>query len=752
MKFSLQDLKNNCILHSAGVFKGRPFVFCACISFLLLIICIFSNFYVRLSCVLLCALCGIYFILKRKAYSKFGTYTRTVYVIAAFMSLILCARSLYHFDIKGAECEKYVSDNAEITAYALPENNGKVKITAINGEAVSYYATLYGAYLPDAYEEFTCYCKINTVKTNSFSGSTYHIGNNISFAVKAEKIYKTGELAKTPHAEFYKANRYIRSSIYDHCDENPGMISGIFLGNKDDIPPTVNADFLKTGISHIIAVSGLHVIAALALLSFILDKTVPQISIRAVILIFAALFYALITGCMYSVMRAAIMYIILNLSVMLFRKSDSLTSLFISLYLILLFEPYALLDLSLQLSAISTFGIIVFAGPLCKHVDNSERLSGKSKIRRIAKYSAKSIIISVCATLPLIPISAYYFGKISLAGPLMTLAISPFVLLILYSAPFTTILGFSDALANLAGQICDSCAEISIKIASFGARHLSFALSLKYIFSTFIILTACTVTLIFIFCGIKKKRIYAGLCAVTVCVYSVSAGIYHFASSNTDSIIYSCVTDDVICRIDGNRAVAVDITNGSESSYDLLFDELYKRGIPDFDTLILTRCGENHSKLIKNIYADYGIKNLILPGKDRYTEHVSVTAEELGIPYSFYDSESGFSSEIEKLEISPVYYINAPKGCTVRWNEVLYTSGRTFDIDTSQNIPVFIYGTFSDVSESSVIPIKNTDLAVIPYEIKENAFLKSEFEEYQQHTNVKIFENITVINMKDLSE
>lgn len=752
MKSIFKNMKSNCILHSAGVFTGRPFVFCACISFLLLIICIFSNFYIRLSCALVCILCGIYFIARRKTYSKFGAYSRTIYVIAAFMSLILCARTLYHFDIRGAECEKFISDRSEISAYAVPDGNSKIMITSIDGEEVSYYATLYGAYLPDFYEEFTCFGKINTVKASSLSDSTYRIGNNISFTVKAEEIQRSGELAKTPYAEFYKANRYIRSSIYKHCEEYPGMISRIFLGNRADIPSAVNADFLKTGISHIIAVSGLHVIAALALLSFILNKTVPHISIRALILIFAALFYALITGCVYSVMRAAVMYTVLNLSTVLFRKNDSLTSLFISLYLIFLFEPYAVLNLSLQLSAVSTFGIVVFAAPVCKRIDSSSLFSERNGIKLIAKYSLKSLMISACATLPLIPISAYYFGKISLISPLMTLLISPFVLLILYAAPLTALLGFSDALADLAGQLCDSCAKISIDIASFGAHHLNFEVSLEYVFAPVIILTFCILTAILILSGIRKKCIYAILCAVFISVYSVSAVVYHSAHKTDDELIYSCVYDDVLCRVNGNRAVAVDITNGSDSSYELLFSELRKRGILELDTLILTRCGEDHATLIRNIYADYGIENIILPEKDRYTEHVSVTAEELDIAYSFYDAESIFSLKSEQLTIIPAYYTDEPRSCNIKWNGAVYTSGRTFDIDMQDTVSLFLYGTFSNVSENAVELIENTKLAIIPIEIKENIFLPSEFEEYSKLVNVEVFESITVADMKKYSE
>ncbi len=751
MKFSLRNLKNNSLLNNAGVFAGRPFVFCACISILILGICLLSNIYFRIISAVLSLMAGIFFLTFKRSYSKFGTYTRIIYIIGAIMCLLLSFRTVYHFDIKGASCEKYVSESAEITAYAIPNKSKYIKITNINGEDVSYYAVLYGAYTPDPYEEFTCIGKLNTVKSNSFSGSTYHIGNNISFTLKADEIHKSGKLSKTPHAEFYKINTYIRSSLYEHCDENAGLISGIFLGNKADIPSTVKSDFSKTGISHIITVSGLHVIAALSLLSFILDKSVPLKSLRALILIFAALFYALITGCMYSVMRAALMYIILNSSVVLFRKNDSLTSLFISLYIILLFKPYALFDVSLQLSAISTFGIVVFAAPLCKRIDEMRKKNG-SFSKYLLRASAKSLIISLCATLPLVPISAYYFGKISLASPIMTLIISPFVLIILYAAPFTVIFSFSDALADLAGQLCDSCAEISAFLASSGAHYLNFEVSLKYAFSSVIIFAACAVTIILIFFGARKKRVYAGLCAVLASVYFISVGMYHFTSKNTDDMIYSCVTDDVLCRINDNRAVAVDITDGSESSYILLFNELYERGILNIDTLILTRCGIDHPKLIKNLHADYGIKNLILPEKDQYTMHVSVAAETLKIPYTFYDAETGFSSKSEKLEISPSYYLGEPRGCTINWNGALYTSGRTLDVDTYSTIPVFIYGTFSDISETAVIPVKNTELALVPKEIKEELFFIPEFEEYQKCVNVKIFNSITTVDMRKYSE
>lgn len=751
MKFSFSNLRSNNLFNNAGVFAGRPFVFCACISILVLGICILSNIYVRIISVILSLLAGIFFFVSKRRYGKFGSYTRVIYIIGAFMCLLLSLRAVYHFDVKGAACEKYVSNNAEITAYAVPNKSRCVKITGINGEKVSYYATLYGVYIPDAYEEFSCTGKLDTIKSNSFSGSTYHIGKNILFTLKADEIYSNGTLSKTPYAEFYKINTYIRSSLYKHCDENAGLISGIFLGNKADIPDTVKSNFSKTGISHIIAVSGLHVIAALALLSFILNKTVPLKSIRALILIFAALFYALITGCMYSVMRAALMFTVLNLSVILFRKNDSITSLFISLYTIFLFEPYALFDLSLQLSAASTFGIVVFAVPLCRHLEPSRKTNG-SFFKFILRYSVKSVIISICATLPLVPISAYYFGKISLASPIMTLIISPFVLIILYAAPFTVLFGFSDALADLAGQLCDSCAEIAVDIAAFGARHLNFEISLKYTFSEFIIFSACAVTLIFIFFGVRKKRAYASICAAFVCVYFISAGMYHFTNKSADNIIYSCLTDDVICRVNNNRAVAVDITDGSESSYALLFNELYEHGILKLDTLVLTRCGEDHPRLIKNLHADYGIKNLILPEKDKYTLHTSVAAEELGIPYLFYDAETGFSLQDEKLTVTPSYYLDEPRGCTVNWNGALYTSGRTSDMIIEDTVPVFIYGTFSKVSESAVIPVENSHLALVPQKIKEEMFFKPEFEEYQSRVYVKVFNNITTVDMRKYSE
>lgn len=752
MKISIRDLKNNSLYSTAGAFACRPFVFCAALSISILLICILTNIYLRIFSIIVSAIMGFFFYKSKKVYSKFGPHTKAVYIIASFMSFLLCAGAIYQCDVKSAICKKYVSETAEITAYAVPNELNTVVITEIDGEKVSYRARLYGAYLPDEYELFTCTGKINTVKNSTLSNSSYNIGNNISFTVKSDALTPTGTYSSSVFSHFYKLNRQMRSFLYEHCDEHPGVISGLFLGNKNDIPDTVKADFSHTGLSHVIAVSGLHVIAALALLSFILSKTVARRGIRAAILIFAALFYALITGCVYSVMRAALMYTVLNLSVLLFRRNDSVTSLFLSLYVILLIKPYAILDISLQMSAISTFGIIVFAPPICAR---AEAVTGKLKgkmLKSILKYSSNSLIISVCAIIPLIPLSAYYFGKISIVSPLMTLIVSPFVLLILYTAPFTMILGFSEPLADLAGQLCDTCADIAVSAISFAAHHFNFEISLKYVFSDCILFAFSALIAAMLFLGIKKKRIYAFTGALFVAVYFVSAGVYHFTAADTDEMIYTCTSGDVICRVTDNKAVAVDVTNGVRSSYKVLFDSLYSRGILKLDTLVMTRCAEDHPRMLRELYADYGLKEIVIPKNDRYSDLLEVTAKELGISCSLYDADAGFYSERESLSVSAVHYLDAPRGCIIDFGGAVYTSGRTTDIDTQAEFPVFMYGTFSKVSETAVIPVKNTRLAVIPTEIKEKMFFRSEFDEYSKSTNILLFDDIAVIDMAKYSE
>jgi hypothetical protein len=88
----------------------------------------------------------------------------------------------------------------------------------------------------------------------------------------------------------------------------------------------------------------------------------------------------------------------------------------------------------------------------------------------------------------------------------------------------------------------------------------------------------------------------------------------------------------------------------------------------------------------------------------------------------------------------------------VKWNGAVYTSGRTFDIDIQDTIPLFIYGTFSDAPKDAIAPIENTKLAIVPIEIKENMFSLSEFEEYSKFVNVEVFDGVTVADMKKYNE
>ena len=89
---------------------------------------------------------------------------------------------------------------------------------------------------------------------------------------------------------------------------------------------------------------------------------------------------------------------------------------------------------------------------------------------------------------------------------------------------------------------------------------------------------------------------------------------------------------------------------------------------------------------------------------------------------------------------------------TVKFGKAFYASGKTSNIVINSTIPVFLYGSFSKVSESAVTPVENTHLAVIPNDVKEAMFFESEFEEYRNRVNVRVFNNITTVDMKSFSE
>lgn len=266
------------------------------------------------------------------------------------------------------------------------------------------------------------------------------------------------------------------------------ILSAMLLGYKKQIPAELKEDFSKAGLSHIVAISGMH----LVILSFILVWFLIEIGFSRKQVFYLALFllwaYIVMVGLPSSAIRAGIMISVVLTGRHLGRASSLISSLFFTAFLILVFNPLLLFrDIGFQLSFLAVLGIIYFSPIFSAWLKKAPEFFGAKKI----------LIITLAAQALTLPLSVFYFGNI----PLLTLMVNLFFVPIL---PFILILGILIVLISLvlpglelvigiaSSVILDSLLKvndffISLPLAYFYLGEVNFVLVLViYVFLFFL--------------------------------------------------------------------------------------------------------------------------------------------------------------------------------------------------------------------------------------------------------------------------
>ncbi len=220
-----------------------------------------------------------------------------------------------------------------------------------------------------------------------------------------------------------QAVRHIRWNL----PGDPGaLLCGICFGDKSALSETAVSAFRLSGISHLIAVSGLHMaIIAQGVLAILHKLRMPRrlsaLLTAAIVLIFMAL-----TGFTPSVTRAGVMCLVLLAGQMVRREADSLNSLGLSLLLILAANPFAVMDVGLWLSYAATLGLLYLL-PWFKQygLDPLESRLCRGRRETVCRLLCIKPLTALCVTLSAVaftlPITALVFGEVSLVSPLTNL-------------------------------------------------------------------------------------------------------------------------------------------------------------------------------------------------------------------------------------------------------------------------------------------------------------------------------------------
>ncbi len=183
------------------------------------------------------------------------------------------------------------------------------------------------------------------------------------------------------------------------------IIQALILGEKKDIDKQLYSEYASAGAVHILAVSGLHVGILYLILGFLLRplKRFPKgIILHSVLIVFCLWTFAVISGLSPSVSRAVTMFSFFAFAELLKRPTNSLNTLFLSLLVLLVFNPLWLFQVGFQLSYLAVF-FIVWLQPMFQ------------KMWYPKKYFVRKIwgivTVTICAQLGVLPLSLYYFHQ-----------------------------------------------------------------------------------------------------------------------------------------------------------------------------------------------------------------------------------------------------------------------------------------------------------------------------------------------------
>ncbi|WDT69160.1 ComEC family competence protein [Cloacibacterium sp. TD35] len=324
---------------------------------------------------------------------------------------------------------------------------------------------------------------------------------------------------------------------------------GIILADRTEMDQETVEDFSKSGLVHILAISGSHMAIIFWLILFILK---PLFTARfrnfpiVISLIFICLF-AIFIDYGSSVMRSCIMITAYYLYVLLQRKPDLLHAMAISGFAILIFDTNQLFDVGFQLSFIAVLGIFWLNEPILKYLPKPKN--------SVQNFFVNVVSISIAAQIVTIPLVIYYFHQYSLISVIANLVVIPFSeMIIIFALSMAILLGFGFEIPWL-NTIYDSGVHYLLKVIHFFA-------DLDTFFFKNVSMHWLEVIILFIIIYFLRKVLWlhhlkslfkVGFLVILFLMIRIGFNIYEYSKSEV--IVHEFFTHKIISVKEGDKIV-----------------------------------------------------------------------------------------------------------------------------------------------------------------------------------------------------
>ena len=404
-------------------------------------------------------------------------------------------------------------------------------------------------------------------------------------------------------------------------EQEAGIVQGIVTGNRDNLTDAFTSSLQRVGMSHTVAVSGMHLAFLAQMLVTLRGR--GRRSTAVLTILWAVLFSAL-CGHTPSVDRAAMMIVLLQIAPLFNRERDLPTSLGFALMVLLLLNPFAAAHIGLQLSFAAVAGIALVSDRiqdwLLKKLHLEQRPAGRVRrwLEKLPRFGVSTLSATLGASVLTTPLVAGYFDTCSLISPLANL-------LTLWAVGFIFVGGLLVGLISVflpgLGQVLALPVVVLVRYVEAAVNLLAIpnlsALSMECLLYRGWVVFVYLLLLAALVCkGTKRPGIPICAGIFTLCLSVLAVGI-SARFGDMQVAVLDVGQGQSVALSQKNLYALVDCGgSGPENAGDVAADYFQTRGVSRLDLLVLTHLHDDHANGVSRLLERMRVEKILLPEED----------------------------------------------------------------------------------------------------------------------------------------
>lgn len=430
------------------------------------------------------------------------------------------------------------------------------------------------------------YPKKNT-NFNLFNYKNYLLSEKIYFVLTANKI----TYIKDTDNIFFKAKNLLINYINNFKTKD--YLYTFILGNTSLLEQDTKESFHNNGISHLFAVSGMHITLISTLLMYLLKKITKNHDISYIITIFILLFYTFITNFSSSILRAFLLFLLIYINKKFKFNLKTIEIIMLILLILLMYNPFYIYSIGFKFTFIISIILILFS----------------KKINNFKNYFSKLLMTSLISFFISLPIVINNFFEINLISPLLNLIFVPFISIIIF--PFSLI--------SLIFPFLDNTFYIIVKFMENISIYINNTLSINIIIGKMNLIMIVIYYLLTLICLNKvlvKKYIYVLPIITLILIYS---NINYFNKNLIVTMLDVGQGDSLMIAFPNNKGnILIDtggIVNFTKTNYEIststIIPYLKSIGIKKINYLVLTHGDFDHMGEAVNLVNGFKVEQVV---------------------------------------------------------------------------------------------------------------------------------------------